>query len=191
MVNRTQGGGRQLQDFHISRLAAYLLAMNGDPRKPEIAAAQHYFAAKTREAELSKPRELTNREILEMALKAELEKEALQAKVLTDAPKVEAFEQLMDSTTLYTVAESAKLLGTGRERLFIFLRDAGVLMHHQTNWNQPYQQHIDAGRFEVKTRTFDIRHTDGNLEKRSSVTTFVTARGLEYIRKLLEKERAA
>jgi DNA-damage-inducible protein D len=44
-------GGRPRTDYRMSRYGAYLLAMNGDPRKTEIAAAQSYFAIKTREAE--------------------------------------------------------------------------------------------------------------------------------------------
>lgn len=64
--------GRPREDFHLTRFAAYLAAMNGDPNKPEVAAAQAYFAIKTREAETTKsPAELTRREILTLALEAE------------------------------------------------------------------------------------------------------------------------
>jgi len=36
--------GEPVQDCKLSRFACYLIAMNGDPRKPEVAAAQAYFA---------------------------------------------------------------------------------------------------------------------------------------------------
>lgn len=44
-------GGRPQEDCALARFAAYLVALNGDPRKPETAAGQSYFVIRAREAE--------------------------------------------------------------------------------------------------------------------------------------------
>src|SRR3990170_6910398 len=53
MVDIGSGSSREVMDYHLSRFACYLIAQNGDPRKPEIANAQKYFAIQTRRQELS------------------------------------------------------------------------------------------------------------------------------------------
>ncbi len=47
-----KGAVQQVKDYYLSRLACYLIAMNGDPRKEEIATAQNYFAVSTRSHEI-------------------------------------------------------------------------------------------------------------------------------------------
>ena len=53
MVSVGSRADRKVSDWHLSRFACYLIAQNGDFRKPEIAEAQKYFAIQTRRQELS------------------------------------------------------------------------------------------------------------------------------------------
>jgi len=56
MVEIGIGKQREIADVMLSRYACYLIAMNGDPRKEEIAFAQGYFAVQTRRQELIEER---------------------------------------------------------------------------------------------------------------------------------------
>lgn len=53
MVELGSGSVRNVENYHLSRFACYLIAQNGDPRKPEIAEAQKYFAIQARRQEMS------------------------------------------------------------------------------------------------------------------------------------------
>ena len=68
MIELGKGAKRNVKDYALSRFACYLIAMNGDPRKPEIAAAQTYFAVATRANEMHQLRAEQEKR-LEMRLK--------------------------------------------------------------------------------------------------------------------------
>lgn len=180
LVPTGNGAQRRIDDYHLSRYACYLIALNGDPRKPEIAAAQTYFVIKTRQAETQvSGAELSRMDLIQLAMNAETERLALEAKNRELEPKADAYDSFIDATGHYGVGAVAKMLGTSQNKLFRDLRNAGVLIAKGAMRNTPYQQYMRH--FVVKAREYE--RSDGDFG--TSYTTYVQPSGIDFIRRKL------
>lgn len=97
-------------------------------------------------------------------------------------PAVEAFETFMDASGSESLATVAKMLGTGQNRLFAFLREHGVLISTAgVRFNTPKQIYVERGWFDIVAGT----RKNSSDEDVATYTTRVLPKGVEGIRKLL------
>lgn len=89
------------------------------------------------------------------------------------------YDDLINTDGLYHMNTIAKELKIGRNELFTYLRGKSIIFY-QDGINIPYQRFMNQGLF----RVIESPCTDGKYRP----TTYVTKKGLEYIRKLLRKD---
>lgn len=179
-----RGGDRRSVAFHLAIDMAKELAMveNSDRGR----AVRRYFLdcerkAKTGNVHFIVPQTLP--EALRLAADQAERIEAQKAQIQALAPKAEFHDRVAEAVNCQTIEEVAKVLGSGQNRMFAWLRDQRILMAS----NMPYQRFIDDGYFRIVER----QYTDRRGESHTYTRTLVTGKGFAYIQKRFGEERAA
>lgn len=84
-----------------------------------------------------------------------------------------------DKVEMSAVAKLLDYDGIGRNKLFKILRDEKILRYN----NEPYQEYIDRGYFSVIEQEVSVNYDNTIINKK----TIVTQKGIDYIRKKLDK----
>lgn len=184
-------GGRPGEDVHLSRFAAYLVAMNGDPRKDEVAAAQSYFAIRTREAEVrERPAELTGPELVARALiEANNMLAAKEEELQIVRPKAEAFDDFLSSKGDYSVNGAAKVLARrhritiGEKRLRDLLFEWGWLYRREGR-PAAIQAQIERGRLGERAQWRQDYRTGERIAAPTQVR--ITPKGIDDIARRID-----
>lgn len=175
--------GTTRNDVRLTRLGAYITAMNGDPRKPQVAAAQMYFALQTRraETELNKPRHEIPQsfaDALQLAADQQREIERKDAAIAELAPKAEQADHFRKADGLSAVGDFANDLALwARETHGVkilhaevrdFLGQLGLLIRGETvRNNEPTADAIKRGLMRPKHTTIDT-NSHGSFTKGSA-----------------------
>lgn len=121
-------------------------------------------------------------EALRLAAEQQEQIEQQQKLIEVQKPKAEFYDDVVESKDALPMDMVAKTLnaGLGRNKLFAFLRDKGVLMRNNT----PFQRYVGLGWF----RCIETKFNKPNGDTCINIKTVVLQKGLDGIRKML-KER--
>ena len=203
MVETGSGAQRRIDDYHLSRYACYLIALNGDPRKSEIAAAQTYFVIKTREAEAAPPaRSLTGPELLAAAVlesqrvieQREARIHQLEQVVTEQAPKVTYVDTYVADADLLSFSTVASTNGITEKALRNLLIERDwIYSQTDSRWSESKQKKTIRNRYSEKAshkRHFRRVETHEAPRFRGSEvmhTLKITPQGAEAIARLIAR----
>lgn len=171
--HREPSGKTIREDFHLSRFGAYLTAMNGDPRKPEIAAAQAYFAIKTHIAETratvpALPQDYASA-LRELASTVEA-KEIATARAVKAEAELEVAAPKIDYHDKFVAAED-DVMSIG---------DWGA--HYGLTQPQAFQRLVEAKIVYRKTVTQEFSNKRGQVVDRNEYRAYAAYRNLFELR---------
>lgn len=207
-----RGRGRPTgADYRLTRKAVYMIFMNGDPDKPAIAAAQNYFADKTRTLEIMEeqaPIQHLVPQTLQDALrayadeidareKAELQAAEAKAEAEMLRPPAEAWNVLVEGADGdYSMAEAAAILNrdpaiqeTGQNRLRDWMIRNRMMYRRGKGQLVPYHEHLPHIRLKPQTRPDHNDTENPYARKEANSQVRITAKGLSWIQQRMREEQ--
>lgn len=171
-VNLEKSGGRPREDYKLSRYAAYLVALNGDPRKPEVAAAQSYFVVRTREAEVSTSNALpSGQELMALALvEAQNVLAAKNQKLAELEPIAEYYETNVSADDVLTIKDWGLVYGVQGNDAYEILKDKKLIYRKLIGerWSKKKQKTEEVYEYRIRKGTpsewFSLR-SQHNVER--------------------------
>lgn len=139
------------------------------------------------EDKASKPVELSRMELIQLALAAEQENQALKDHVAVLEPKAQALDTIAGTSNTYCIRECAKTIGIKESELIQLLIDKKWVYRDASKKLQPMAQYTLNGVFANRTSPVIKNHHDG--QERVFLHMRVTAFGLTRITGLVEKSR--
>lgn len=100
-------------------------------------------------------------------------------------PKAEFLDKILDTDQKIDIGQAAKILELpfGRNTMFKELRERGVFFK---NRNEPKQQYIKSGYFQLKERFIERNNHDGFVV----IKVLVTQKGLEFLSGIFNSDKA-
>lgn len=139
------------------------------------------YSAKLRSAIINRWQELEETSKFKLPTHLETTKHLVLAlQVMEDTPKVEFYEQVTASDTVWQLAVAAQVakLPFGRNNLFKKLRKKGVLMSGGQRHNLPKQRFIGQGLFTLEESSYQIPKTK---QTEVNFTIYVTQKGIDWL----------
>ena len=182
--------GRQQEMTFVNEDGLYDVIL--DSRKPQAKAFRKWITSEVlpsiRKSGSYSVQSLSRKELAQMVIEAEEEKERLQLEmkkrdeqIAEDAPRVLFSKAVETAKRSCLIAELAKILqqngvNIGQNRLFKWMRENGYLCSKGQYYNQPTQKAMQLGLFEIKKTT--INKPDGSVLV--STTTKCSGKGQVY-----------
>lgn len=188
LILPTNGGNQEVLCIELNYLPLWLAKISITPKmqeeKPEIVERLVEYQIKAKDvlalAFLNKQQILpqTYKEALVALLEKVEENEKLLIQNEEMKPKADSYDHFMNGKNNQDMNEVAKSLNVGRNKLFAFLRRKEVLMKN----NLPYQRYKNCDYFDV----IEIPVKKG-IYVINETKTVVTAKGIDFINKLLKE----
>lgn len=174
--------GKENKCYKVTKMGCDFLANKFTGEKGVIFTAKYVKRFAEMEQELKPRVPTTYKEALLETIRLLEENEKLEKENNELKPKAEFFDTVADSKTAISMNEVAKVLnikGYGRNNLFEYLRNNGIL----DKYNVPYQRYVDCGYFRVIEQKY-MR----NGEPQVTTKTLVYQKGIDAIRKMIAKK---